>query len=376
MANTSDGKGIILPVRYDGKSTYDIRIEDSFDQLGEQMLRLSSADHRICIVTDSNVCSLYLQEAEDILKPVCRELTRFIIPAGEEHKNLMEVHKLYDHLVAHSFERTDFLVALGGGVIGDMTGFAAATYMRGIRFVQIPTTLLSQVDSSIGGKTGVDLGPYKNMVGCFYQPALVYINIDVLKTLSDIQFSSGMGEVLKHGLIRDADYYEYMIDHMDDIENRDNKVMKKVVEGSCRIKRAVVERDPTEKGNRALLNFGHTIGHAVEMKKNFALPHGHCVSMGCVAAAYISWKRGLLEDMDFAEIRDMMVGFHLPISFDGISSEEILEATKHDKKMVAGQIRFVLLKKIGSAFTDTTVTDEEMLEAINFINGDLWGKEQ
>lgn len=374
MGEKNEKRMIRLPVRYGDKTAYEITISQSFEALPDAVSHLHTKEHRICVVTDSNVEKLYLREVMELLAPCCARIVSYVFPAGEEHKNIDEVCGLYTFLIENGFDRNDCLAALGGGVTGDMTGFAAATYMRGIRFIQIPTTLLSQVDSSIGGKTGVDLKQYKNMVGAFYQPAAVFINTSVLKTLSDEQYASGMGEVLKHGLIRDENYYEYLISHMEEIAERDPGVLRKVVEGSCRIKREVVEKDPKEKGERALLNFGHTIGHAIEKQKAFSLPHGHCVSLGMVAAAYISWKRGLLDDMEFGEIRDMMVGFDLPISFDGLSSAEVLEATKHDKKMTAGHIRFVLLKGIGAAFTDMTVTDEEMLEAIDSINGELWDK--
>ncbi|MDO5345977.1 MAG: 3-dehydroquinate synthase [Lachnospiraceae bacterium] len=363
---------VCLPVRKDGNFAYHIYLEDSFANLTERMKELDPFQRRICIVTDSNVLPLYGEEVVRLLKDCCREISIYAIPAGEEHKNLNEIQRIYEHLILHKLDRQDILVALGGGVTGDMTGFAAATYLRGIRFVQIPTTLLAQVDSSIGGKTGVDFDQFKNMVGAFHQPSLVYMNIGSLSTLSEEQFSCGMGEVLKHGLIRNADYYEWVIDHMSEIEERDRDVLFHMVEESCRIKRSVVEQDPTEKGDRALLNFGHTIGHAIEKMKDFRLLHGQCVALGCIAAAHISWKRGLLSEEEFYEIRDMNVGFGLPISFDHLKSEDVVEATKHDKKMASGQIKFVLLKGIGKAYIDTTVTDAEMLEAVNSLNANLW----
>lgn len=363
---------ICLPVKKDGNFAYHIYLEPSFENLPQRMKELEIENRRICIITDSNVMPLYGQEIMDRLTPCCREISIYQIPAGEAHKNLTEIQKIYEHLILHKLDRQDLLIALGGGVTGDMTGFAAATYLRGIRFVQIPTTLLAQVDSSIGGKTGVDFEQYKNMVGAFHQPALVYMNIASLMSLPEEQFSCGMGEILKHGLIRDAAYYEWVIDHMSEIQERDIPTLFHMVENSCRIKRAVVENDPTEKGERALLNFGHTIGHAIEKLKDFQLLHGQCVALGSVAAAYISWKRGLLSEDEFYEIRDMNVGFDLPISFDGLKAGDIVAATKHDKKMASGQIKFILLKAIGNAYIDTTVTDEEMLAAVNSMNADLW----
>lgn len=371
----STERSVCLPVKKDGNFAYHIYLEESFEKLPDRIKELDIEKRRICIVTDSNVADLYVKEIEALLQPCCKEISVYGIPAGEEHKNLDEIKKIYEHLILHKLDRQDLLVALGGGVTGDMTGYAAATYLRGIRFVQIPTTLLAQVDSSIGGKTGVDFDQYKNMVGAFHQPSLVYMNIGSLASLPEEQFSCGMGEILKHGLIKNASYYEWVIQHMSEIDDRDTDTLFKMIEESCKIKRQVVENDPTEKGERALLNFGHTIGHAIEKLMDFQMLHGQCVALGTVAAAYISWKRDHLTSDEFYEIRDMNVGFGLPISFDGLKSEDIVAVTKLDKKMASGQIKFVLLKGIGKAYIDTTVTDAEMLEAVNSLNADLWSRE-
>ena len=370
MAKNHSDKHRDLPVKTEGAGTYHIFLEQDYAQLPVYMNDLDCSGRKICIVTDSHVQPLYEKEVRELLQPVCAEICTYVLPAGEMHKNLDEVRSLYTFLISHSFDRKDILVALGGGVVGDLTGFAAATYLRGIRFIQIPTTLLAQVDSSIGGKTGVDLDSFKNMVGAFHQPSMVYINVKTLLTLNEEQFACGMGEVIKHGLIRDASYYEWVIDHMDEIGERSLSTLTEMIEGSIRIKRAVVEKDPLEKGERALLNFGHTLGHAIEKEKGFQLMHGQCISLGCVAAAYISWKRGLLEEDEFYEIRDMNVGFDLPISYDGITPGAIVEAARKDKKMDMGQIRFVLLRSIGDAFVDQTVSEQEMLDALTFLLAD------
>lgn len=349
---------------------YDILIEHDFSALAEAVKDLSFAGRKACIVTDSNIEPVYAKEVKTELEKVCGSVTVCTFPAGEGNKNLETVNMVYKHLIEEKFDRKDFLVALGGGVTGDLTGFAAATYLRGISFIQIPTTLLAQVDSSIGGKTGVDFQQYKNMVGAFHQPSLVYMNLSTLKTLPDVEFSCGMGEILKHGLIKDEKYYIWTINHMFEIEDREQEILEEMILRSCEIKKRVVEKDPKEQGERALLNFGHTIGHAIEKLKDFQLLHGQCVALGTVAAAYISYKRELLSMEELYEIRDMNVGFSLPITFDGLSPEDILAATKLDKKMDQGQIKFILLKGIGKAFIDYTVTDEEILRAIDFINGD------
>ncbi len=361
-----------ITVKKEGEFSYDICLEDSFHKLGEELTKLGCQGRKICIVTDTNVAALYLDEVREITEEACARTEVFCFPAGEENKTLDVIRSLYKILIEAGFDRHDFLLALGGGVTGDLTGYAAATYLRGISFIQVPTTLLAQIDSSIGGKTGVDFDGYKNMVGAFHQPCLVYANLSTLKSLPEDQFASGMGEVLKHGMIRDGAYYEWTIEHMDEIMERETSALSYMVYQSCMIKKTVVEHDPEEKGERALLNFGHTIGHAIEKLKNFTLLHGECVALGCVAAAYISWQRGLLSEDEFYEIRDMNVGFGLPISFDGLSSEEIVKATKKDKKMNAGKVRFILLKKIGKAYIDQTVTDEEMLNAVNQLNADCF----
>lgn len=356
-----------LSISYQKKPCYDIVFEQSFDKLPQELEALECANKRICIITDSNVEKLYADTIRNLLENICKKVVVFSFEAGEPQKTLDTVKAAYTFLIEEGFDRKDMLLALGGGVVGDLTGYTAATYLRGIDFVQIPTTLLAQVDSSIGGKTGVDFDQYKNMVGAFHMPRLVYTNVSTLKDLDDRQYFSGMAEVLKHGLIRDAIFYEWLISNMYEISERDTETLLEMLYRSCNIKKLVVEKDPTEQGDRALLNFGHTIGHAIEKAKNFTLYHGECVALGCVAAAFISWKHELLTMEEYYEIRDMFVPFELPISIDNIQPEEIVKLTKSDKKMEAGKIKFVLLKKVGKAVIDKTVTDEELLAAVNEI---------
>lgn len=356
-----------ITVKQNDKPIYDIVIEQSYDKLGEELEKIGASGKKLCIVTDSNVAPLYCEQVKEVLSKIASKVTVFEFPAGEESKTLDTVKEIYTHLIKEHFERKDMLVALGGGVTGDMAGYTAATYLRGIDFIQIPTTLLAQVDSSIGGKTGVDFDQYKNMVGAFHMPKLVYMNLNTLNTLPDEQFASGMAEVLKSGLIKDGAYYEWVITSLSEIQEKDSATLEKLVEGSCNIKRIVVEKDPTEQGERALLNLGHTIGHAIEKLKEFKLLHGECVALGTIAAAHISWKRGLLNDEEFFEIRDMMVGFNLPISLEDLTPEEIIKTTKSDKKMDQGTVKFILLNSIGKAFITKDVTEQEMEAAINFL---------
>ena len=361
------GRG--LEVKKDGKFCYPIWIEDSFEDLPQ---RLKEAEERrgkpfgkICIVTDSNVEKLYLSAIKEVLSASgdFADVEGFVFPAGEEHKQISETEKLYQHLIEKHFDRTSLLIALGGGVVGDMTGFAAATFLRGISFVQIPTTLLSQVDSSIGGKTAVDFLSYKNMIGSFHMPVLVYMNLSVLSSLPKEQLCSGMGEVIKHGLIRNREYFSWLLQKEKEVLSLDPETMEELVFESCKVKRAVVEEDPTEQGIRGILNFGHTLGHAIEKLSGFRLLHGQCVAIGCVCAAYGSMKRGLISEEDYEKVRDAMKRFRLPLSAAGygLTPEQVVKTTKSDKKMQGKSIKFILLDGIGNAIIDPTVSDEELL---------------
>lgn len=362
-----------LPILYNKKPCYDIVFSRGFDELKDELTEMGIENRRVCIYTDSNVEKLYADELKALLEPICKKVIVFSFPAGEENKTLDTIKGAYKLLIDEGYDRKDLIIALGGGVVGDMAGYTAATYLRGIEFVQIPTTLLAQCDSSIGGKTGVDFDGYKNMVGAFYMPKLVYMNLSVLTTLEDRQFFNGFAEVMKHGLIKDAMFYEWLIDNLYEICERDMDVLEEMIMRSCTIKKLVVEKDPTEKGDRALLNFGHTIGHAIEKYMDFQMAHGECVALGCVAAAFISWKHELLSMEEYYEVRDMFVPFNLPISIENIDKEEILKLTKSDKKMSNGQIQFILLKKVGKAVKDMTVTDADILAAldeIHFVDGE------
>lgn len=354
-----------LSILYNKKPCYDIVFSHTFEELPQELQDLGAENRKICIYTDSNVEKLYAKQIQELLEPVCRKVILFSFPAGEEYKTLDTIKEAYKTLIEAGFDRKDLILALGGGVVGDMAGYTAATYLRGIDFVQVPTTLLAQSDSSIGGKTGVDFDGYKNMVGAFHMPRLVYMNLATLKTLDARQFYNGFAEVMKHGLIKDAIFYEWLIDKMYEICERDLDTLEEMIMRSCTVKKLVVEKDPTEQGERALLNFGHTIGHAIEKYKNFTLSHGECVALGCVAAAFISWKHELITMEEYYEVRDMFVPFNLPISVEDIDPQEVLRLTKSDKKMKDGTLQFILLKRVGKAMRDTSVTDEDILAALD-----------
>ena len=361
---------VCMDVKKDGQFCYHIYLEPDFAKLPEAVEPLNIKERKLCIVADSTTAELYGAELKEILKETCTYVSMFVFPAGEVNKTLNTVRDLYEHLILEKFDRKDMLVALGGGVVGDLTGFAAATYLRGIGFIQIPTTLLAQVDSSIGGKTGVDFDAYKNMVGAFHMPRLVYMNLNVLKTLPDRQFACGMGEIIKHGLIQDSDYLEKLSTYQREIREKNYAALLWMVAGSCKVKRHVVEEDPTEQGIRAWLNFGHTIGHSVEKLKDFTLCHGECVAIGCAAAAWMSWKRGLISEKEKEAAEQLLLDYQLPVRVKGLKPEDIVKTTKLDKKMDAGKVKFVLLKKIGEAFVTRDVEDEELLRASRYVCGE------
>lgn len=357
----------ILTVHYNEKPIYNIVIDNSFEKLSNYINQLNIENRRICIITDSNVAPIYLKTVTQEITKTGNAVYSCVIPAGETNKNLKTIETIYEFLIQNKFDRKDYLVALGGGVVGDMTGYAAATYLRGINFIQIPTTLLAQVDSSIGGKTGVDFNCYKNMVGAFHQPSLVFINTATLTTLSKRLFNSGLGEIIKHGFIKDSDYYRWLIDNVTEISNLNPEIIEEMIYVSCNIKRLVVEKDPTEQGERALLNFGHTLGHAIENLCNFQLYHGECVILGCICAINLCVMRGFLSKEDLNEAISLFERFNFPTKVSGMTSEDILRISKNDKKMDANKIKFILLECIGNGFIDKTVSDEEILEATKIV---------
>ena len=347
--------------------TYPIYFTDDFDGLGPALEEAGLSGRKMCVVTDSNVAPLYLEAVENVLRKSGCVCGSFVFPAGEDQKNLQTVQEVYGHLISQGMDRKSLLCALGGGVTGDLTGFTAATYLRGIDFIQIPTTLLAQVDSSVGGKTGVDFSQYKNMVGAFHQPGLVYMNIKTLQTLKADQFACGMGEVLKTGLLADASFYREICEAREAVSAGETAVLEKMIRHCCRIKADIVSEDPTEQGRRAILNLGHTVGHAVEKLKNFSLLHGQCVAIGLAAAAKISLDRGMISEEELEEILTGLKAFGLPVSVEGLPEDEILFAMRRDKKMENGRLKFILMNGIGNAVIEKGLGEEELRAGIRFI---------
>ncbi len=352
-----------LTVSYKNNGSYDVVINEDYGQLAELVSEKFPNLKRIFIISDSNVAPVYLEEVKSALPGCAKSINSFVFEAGEERKNLDTVNKCYEKMLAADMNRRDLVIGLGGGVTGDMAAFVAATYMRGCAFVNLPTSLLAMADSSVGGKCGVDYKNYKNLVGSIYMPSLVYAATKTLKTLPDREFSSGMAEVLKAGLIKDGVFYEWLISCFDTIMDRDDEILKEMLYRSIAIKQYYVTKDPFEENERMILNFGHTIGHALEKYFDFKYSHGECVALGSVAAAYISHKRSMLSDEEFYEIRDMFVPFSLPISLDKFDVEAAISSISHDKKNTDQGLKFILLKKIGKAVIVNDVTNDEIKEA-------------
>ena len=303
----------------------------------------------VLIVSNTTVAPLYLDTLGAALRP--RRVVEVILPDGESHKVLANVARILDVLVANRFARDCAVVALGGGVVGDMAGFAAASYQRGVSYVQVPTTLLSQVDSSVGGKTGVNHPGGKNLIGAFHQPILVLADTRTLASLPPRELRAGLAEVIKYGLICDAAFFAWLEKHIGQLLAGDPVALAHVVQRSCEIKAEIVGRDEREQGDRALLNLGHTFGHAVESATGYKQwLHGEAIGGGLLMAAAMSRECGLLAAEDVARVHSLIARTGLPTHIEGVSPETALEYMRIDKKVQSGRIRLILLRKIGDAF--------------------------
>ncbi len=305
---------------------------------------------KAAVISNTTVAPLYLEKLQAALQALDVDVIPVILPDGEAYKNAETMGLIYDALLSSRCERNTPLIALGGGVVGDMTGFAAATYLRGVPFIQIPTTLLAQVDSSVGGKTGINHPQGKNMIGAFYQPQLVLADISTLNTLPDKELSAGIAEVIKYGLIRDLPFFEWLEQNMERLVARDPDALEYAIARSCRNKAEVVAADEHEKGERALLNLGHTFGHAIEAGMGYgAWLHGEAVAAGTMLAADLSQRLGWLREEDVVRIRKLHERAALPVVAPSLGTEKYLRLMGLDKKVAGGKIRFILLKAIGQA---------------------------
>lgn len=306
---------------------------------------------RAAIVTNETVAPLYLKPLSSALAARGVECFPIVIRDGEEHKNWQTLNILFDALLQHRCERNTTIIALGGGVVGDIAGFAAAVYQRGVPFIQVPTTLLAQVDSAVGGKTAINHPLGKNMIGAFYQPRVVIADTDTLSTLPDRELGAGLAEVIKYGFIRDLPFLDWLERNIDRLVAKEPEALAHAIEESCRNKAEVVALDERESGLRALLNFGHTFGHAIEAGTGYGTwLHGEAVAAGMVLAAELSQRLGHLSEHDVARVTDLLRRARLPVRAPDLGLERYLELMGHDKKVEGGRLKFVLLEKIGAAF--------------------------
>jgi len=337
-----------------GANSYEIYVGSGLLAQTGRWLRENGLSGKLVIITSPRARKLYGDALNQGLTKDGFSVTTLLVPEGEEQKSLETAGRLYHELTNCYAERTTPILALGGGVIGDLAGFVAATYLRGVPLIQIPTTLLAQVDSSIGGKVAVDHGQLKNKIGAFYQPRLVISDIDTLKTLPSNELANGLAEVIKSAAIRDKKFFVFLETNLDRIKSLDESALEETVFQTARIKAEVVAKDERDVGLRNILNYGHTIGHAIETISDFKVKHGKAIAIGMLAAARISNKMGILDKNDLGRLKNIIEKAGLPTEMPDLEIEKIIQAMKHDKKVLRGKIRFVLLKSIGSAF----ITDE------------------
>ena len=323
---------------------------------------------KVSVVTNTTVSSLYLEKFSTTLRSAGLEIVSVVLPDGEEHKNWQTLNSIFDALLSNRCERKSTIIALGGGVVGDLAGFAAASYQRGVPFIQVPTTLLAQVDSSVGGKTAINHPLGKNMIGAFYQPRMVLADTAVLSTLPDRELSAGLAEVIKYGLIMDLPFLGWLEANMDNLKRREPEALAYAVTRSCENKAVVVAADEREAGRRALLNLGHTFGHAIEAGLGFGIwLHGEAVAAGTILAARLSERMGLLTANDVERISRLFVHAGLPIVAPSLGQDRYLELMGHDKKIENGRLRLILLRSLGEAFMTTEFDLRDLREVLSGV---------
>ncbi len=341
--------------------SYPIYFTQDISGLSKAIKGINKDYSSFIVITDSNVGTIYSKQIIKELQVFEKNVLITVFDAGEENKILETISGFYQDMIEFGADRKSLVIALGGGVTGDMAGFTAATFMRGIDFIQIPTSLLSQVDSSVGGKTGIDFNGYKNIIGAFYQPELVYINVFTLSTLPNRELYAGMSEVLKHGFIRDISYYNFLKNSVDKVLNLDFKTLITMIKWSCQIKKDVVDQDEKEQGLRGILNFGHTFGHSIERLKNFELIHGECVSIGMHGAFLLANKLKLITDTTLNDGLDMLRAYHLPLQVRGLNRDDIYNDMFHDKKTIHKRLVFALLDDIGKSHLSTQLISKDII---------------
>jgi 3-dehydroquinate synthase len=350
-----------LKVNLDKKtlSSYEISIGKGILDRTILLIAKNNKAARYVIITDSHVNRLYGQSFLTAFAEAGLNASIIEVPAGESSKNISTVMDITGKLLAAGADRGTVLIALGGGVVGDLTGFIASIYMRSVPYIQVPTTLVGQVDSSIGGKTAVDLPQGKNLLGTFYQPRAVFTDLKFLDTLPENEFNNGLAEIIKYGIIEDEKMFKFLEENMDAVKNRDSGHLLKIIETCCRIKKSIVEIDECEQGLRRILNFGHTLGHALEAVSDFTLSHGEGVALGMIAAARLSVKMHYLSEDESSRVEKIIAGAGLPVKIPTpFISGAVIARLKMDKKKKDDQVHFVLIKKIGMPFVNSSVSEK------------------
>ena len=359
---------ITVKINIGKEGSYPVYIGADLANLGKKARSFPLGAH-ILLISDERVYSLYGEAVKSCLEENDFDVSIACVPPGETSKSLFQVEKLYARCAELKLDRSDAILALGGGVIGDLAGFVASTYLRGINFFLVPTTLLAQVDASVGGKVGVDLPAGKNLIGSFYQPKFVYMDLETLETLEPRQIREGLAEIVKHGLIKDKELFYYLEKNIERVGNLDRKVAQFIIERSVRIKAVVVEEDEREeKGRRQVLNFGHTIGHAIEGAMEYKeYTHGEAVSLGMVAAAKISEKLGFISEDLVKRIIELLKVIGLPVKVEEVDEDKLWDVLYRDKKIRAGRLSFVLPRDIGDVFLTSEVPIKVIKEVLREI---------
>lgn len=323
--------------------------------------KLKSTD-KFYIITDDKVYSLYEKKLKLLMKDYNYKI--FVFNQGEENKTYKTVEEIYDFLIENNADRNSILIAFGGGIVGDIVGFVAATFMRGVKYINVPTTLISQVDSAIGGKVAYNIKGIKNAIGCFYDPIFVFVSVNFLKTLNKMQFISGLGEVIKYGLIESSELLKYIKENIKAIMELENDKLLYIVKECLKIKASVVEKDYEDLGYRNILNFGHTIGHAIESDSNYLIPHGIAVALGSLTSIKISEMKLKLNANIYKEIENLYKKINIETFYKVDNLELFLYSIKHDKKMEDNNIKFTLLEDVGACKIKIDVSEEEIIEAL------------
>jgi len=347
-------------VRVDlGTESYEILIGTKLTENIRTFVSQASFSKTVLVISDENVGPLYGHALLDLLKQAGFHAEIIFVVPGESSKSLTVADGIYTKAIELGLDRKSPIVALGGGVVGDLAGFVAATYMRGVPFIQIPTSLLAQVDSSVGGKVAVNHRLGKNLIGAFYQPSAVFMDLDMLKTLPNREIYTGLAEIIKYGIIYDQEFFSYLDQHAEQILALDPTVLSHIIHRSCEIKAEVVSQDEKESGLRIILNFGHTLAHAIESETNYDVyNHGEAVAIGMYGAARLSCKLGLIQASDVERVKNMLQKFHLPIKAQQCTVDGLFKSIFHDKKAVNGKVKWVLMESIGKVRTMTGISDD------------------